>query len=70
MSIRVIDFPEHEIFNTNIYADDRYFLPFTTVFTLEDGRTLQYATTQEEFYEINKEVIEILKEKNQWILTQ
>jgi hypothetical protein len=63
MSIGVLDFPHHEIFNTNIYADDRYFLP-------PFHFNLKHASTQEEFYEINKENIEILKQNNRWVITE
>lgn len=63
MSIQVLDFPYYEIFSTNIYAEDRYFLPVSHF-------NLKHTNTQEEFYEINKEQIEILKKNNRWILTE
>jgi hypothetical protein len=69
MNVGVLNFPHYEIFNTNIYADDRYFLP-ATQFALDDGTILKFANTQEEFYEINKEIIETLKQKNRWVVSE
>lgn len=57
MGIQVLDFYP-DIWWTHVFGDDRYFLP-------KDYR-LKVAPTQEEFYEINKNTIEELKDNHQW----
>lgn len=57
MNMQIIDFYP-DIYSTYVFGDDRYFLPI-------DAR-LKMATTQEEFYEVNKETIEALAQNNQW----
>jgi hypothetical protein len=57
MGVEILDFYP-DIWWTHIFGDDRYFLP-------KDNR-LKIASNQEEFYEINKDTIEKLKNNHQW----
>lgn len=51
----------------NVYKSDRYFFPIGSV-EIVDGESLslQPANTKEEFYEINKKLINYYKSKKQW----
>jgi hypothetical protein len=62
-NIQVLDFSK-KYYDIKIYFTDRYFLPRSINFS--DGSGLTPANTIEEFYEVNKDKIEILKSENRW----
>lgn len=63
MGLQVLDFP-NEYFTTNIYYADRYFMPRGTHFT--DKLYFKPALTVKEFYEVNADLINWFKGRNDW----
>jgi hypothetical protein len=59
LNINVIEFPRHLI-DVHVFNEDRYFCP--------RAAGLQKTTTMKEFYKINQDLINDLKQKNSWTL--